>query len=687
MFDWFIKLDYARNRKLMFNTSTLIFSFLFLIFFVSFKHPSHAEINCNYISNQQFSDNPKERYKKGYCQVKIGRYQEGFNTLNGLQNLLTPISDYIYYYQAVAQRGVGNKKGAEEIFKKVTNEYPKSGVKKKALIGLGEIYTETGNYVQAEKIFGSLLLDEEDRQSKSEYLFNLAESLEGQGKFKDAINNFKKVWVEFPDTNFANRSLRRAQSISKSHSLPFMTNKTDYLRRAEILFDNSRWSAALMNFNKVIKTNHIKSQMAIAMFNLGRLDEASNLLAQIDSPEALFWRGKISAKQGRDGEASQFYRRINLTYPSSQFASEGLYNAARLYQINDNMDKAIGLYDELLRKYPNSEYAEDGAWYLGWIYYKRGMLNEALAAFSAYTNSSSSYNSSSNKYWKARALEKQGRRQEALSLYEELARSTLPSYHSYLAQKKTGIKPYLGVSGDEINTQSSNVNNGKAKAELLIDLEMFDDAISEIDIIREESINEQDLMQVSLLYANADDFYNSIKIAQRLNLPQAIELSYPRGYKEIVRAYSKKYNVDEYLIYSIMREESRFQKNAVSPANAIGLMQLIPSTARSTARQVGISGFNVDMLNIPRINIELGIYYFKKVLDEFNGDVHLALASYNAGPHRAADWMVRFHNFEKDEFVEEIPFRETRNYIRRILRSYGAYKAIYGNEASQPRDF
>ena len=111
-------------------------------------------------------------------------------------------------------------------------------------------------------------------------------------------------------------------------------------------------------------------------------------------------------------------------------------------------------------------------------------------------------------------------------------------------------------------------------------------------------------------------------------------------------------------------------------------MQLIPPTARSVARQIGINGFSTAMLTIPRINIEMGIFYFKQVLDKFNGDVELALASYNAGPHRAVDWKVRFYGLEKDEFIEEVPFRETRNYIRRILRSYGAYKAIYGNTAT-----
>jgi soluble lytic murein transglycosylase len=138
--------------------------------------------------------------------------------------------------------------------------------------------------------------------------------------------------------------------------------------------------------------------------------------------------------------------------------------------------------------------------------------------------------------------------------------------------------------------------------------------------------------------------------------------------------------VDEFLVYSIIREESRFQRDAVSPAGAIGLMQLIPDTGRSTAERVGISGYKTDRLYIPSINVELGVAYFKRVLEDFNGNIYLALGSYNAGPHNVAKWITKLGNLDADEFVEEVPFHETRNYIKRVLRSYGAYKAIYDKE-------
>ena len=421
--------------------------------------------------------------------------------------------------------------------------------------------------------------------------------------------------------------------------------------------------------------------MGIAMVNTKRLNEAENILKNINSPRSLFWRGKLKTKQGLDSQASQLYTQIHQLYPNSPFAAEGLYNAARLYQINNQTQQAIKTYDILIRSYPRNKYAEDGAWNLGWIYYRKGQFREAHGTFSAFTDSESSFNASNAKYWKARTLEKQGKRDEAHVQYRELAGSTTPTYHTYLAQKKSGYTPTFTNINPESTVLSSQANARKEKAQMLIALGMPEEAQFEIVAMEDEANTKEEFVIVSLLYSQVDDYNQSIKIAQGLGLPQANRLSYPKGFQEFVAPYAKKYGVDELLVYSIIREESRFQKDVVSPADAVGLMQLIPPTARAVARQIGINGFTTAMLTIPRINIEMGIFYFKQVLDQFNGDIELAMASYNAGPRRAADWKVRFYGLEKDEFIEEVPFRETRNYIRRILRSYGAYKAIYGNSA------
>ena len=115
----------------------------------------------------------------------------------------------------------------------------------------------------------------------------------------------------------------------------------------------------------------------------------------------------------------------------------------------------------------------------------------------------------------------------------------------------------------------------------------------------------------------------------------------------------------------------------VSTAGAIGLMQIIPPTGKATAKALGIGAFETSMLYKPRTNILIGMAYFKKVLDEFGGNATYAIASYNAGPHNVASWKRRNGRLDDDEFVEEIPFLETRRYVKRVLRSYGVYASLY----------
>lgn len=664
------------------NYIIAILSIFTLITFSALPAYSSTRLNCQSEIYQQATTDPKDKFKKGYCFIKLGQYQQGVTRLNGVQNELPELGDYVVYFQAAGYENLGDYENSSNLFNKILTQYPNSGLKKKTLSRLGNIYTQSGDYSNAERIFRSLSIEEKNRSLKASYLLGLGEAMEKQGRYPDAVATYKRIWVQYPETKSSAKAYTALNNISNSQGISQPT-QSDYLQRANILFDKSRWSSALSNYGKLSSKNtEVKTNMGIAMVKTKRLNEAEGILRNINSPRSLFWRGKLKTKQGLDSQASSLYIQIHNQFPNSPLAAEGLYNAARLYQINNQTQQAIKTYDILIRSYPRNKYAEDGAWNLGWIYYKKGQYREAHGTFSAFTNSESSFNASNAKYWRARTLEKQGRLDEAQVQYRELAGSTTPTYHTYMAQKKSGYSPTFANINPESTVLSPKADARKKKAQMLIALGMPEEAQLEIIAMEDEARTKEEFVIVSLLYSKVDDYYQSIKVAQGIGLPQANRLSYPKGYQEFVGPYARKYGVDELLVYSIIREESRFQKDVVSPADAVGLMQLIPPTARTVARQIGINGFSTAMLTIPRINIEMGIFYFKQVLDKFDGDVELALASYNAGPHRAADWKVRFYGLEKDEFIEEVPFRETRNYIRRILRSYGAYKAIYGSSSS-----
>jgi len=151
---------------------------------------------------------------------------------------------------------------------------------------------------------------------------------------------------------------------------------------------------------------------------------------------------------------------------------------------------------------------------------------------------------------------------------------------------------------------------------------------------------------------------------------------FPEPYWSIIKAESAKNNVDPYLVASLIRQESEFNPSVISYANAWGLMQLLPSVGRSLAKQEGMKNFQTFQLLDPETNIRLGTRYLKQTLDKFNGVAEYALAAYNAGDSRVQDWQAAGPYSGMDEFVESIPFTQTRDYVQAILRNIEIYREI-----------
>jgi soluble lytic murein transglycosylase len=138
------------------------------------------------------------------------------------------------------------------------------------------------------------------------------------------------------------------------------------------------------------------------------------------------------------------------------------------------------------------------------------------------------------------------------------------------------------------------------------------------------------------------------------------------------------------LMYAVMRQESGFRPAVVSPAGAVGLMQLLESTASALATELGIE-YSADKLSNPPYNLELSARYLRKLLDMFGGNVALAVAAYNAGPQAVTRWLESAETLELDVFVARIPFDETRGYVERVLGNVARYAYLSGGEAQVPR--
>lgn len=162
---------------------------------------------------------------------------------------------------------------------------------------------------------------------------------------------------------------------------------------------------------------------------------------------------------------------------------------------------------------------------------------------------------------------------------------------------------------------------------------------------------------------------------------------YPLYYKNHIGQSSKKYDVDPYLIASIIDVESGFNKDAVSPKDARGLMQITDRTGQWGFEQLEMDGYEGDKLFIPEVNIEIGTWYIKRLKQEFGGDLDLVLAAYNGGSGNVAKWLKDKEYSNDGKILDKIPFKETENYVRKVNSGYKKYKKLYGDVNFEDKEF
>lgn len=155
------------------------------------------------------------------------------------------------------------------------------------------------------------------------------------------------------------------------------------------------------------------------------------------------------------------------------------------------------------------------------------------------------------------------------------------------------------------------------------------------------------------------------------------KLMYPLAYKSLVQKSALRYAVDPFLIYSVMRAESFYESDANSVVGARGVLQIMPSTALEIAKEQNLKEFNVRELTIPSVNIPMSGYYLRRLIDYYRGNIVVALAAYNAGPAAVDRWLKRYGSVGVREFVDAIPYGETRRYVKKVIRFYKTYSMLY----------
>jgi soluble lytic murein transglycosylase len=302
-------------------------------------------------------------------------------------------------------------------------------------------------------------------------------------------------------------------------------------------------------------------------------------------------------------------------------------------------------------------------------------------------------------YWRGRLAEADGDQPVARAYYQKLSENFRYYYYANLGRQRLAAIGVQNIGDPEVldklpqpsapaqNWDAPEDNLRVKKAQLLANGALFDFAEKELQAAASGSPSWVAAHEAEL-YADAGSYAMAIETLKRAvpnyfsaelhQLPRPVwERLFPRPYWDDLKRNAQLNQLDPFLVASLIRQESEFNPGAVSRANAMGLMQLLPHVGRGVAREEKIRHFSTDELFMANINLQLGTRYFKHMVDHYHGQVEYALAAYNAGEDRVDAWRSSGDFKDVEEFVESIPFTETREYVQAIMRNAVLYKLLY----------
>jgi soluble lytic murein transglycosylase len=386
-----------------------------------------------------------------------------------------------------------------------------------------------------------------------------------------------------------------------------------------------------------------------------------------------------------------------------------LLSLARWHDDEKERESALAYYRRMLENFPEGKYASDAKWRVLWEDFRSGRYADAGFGWEeAAREQPGSEESAKLLYWAGRSYQAAGRFDRAEPLYRQVLLGYQNTYYGRRALEHLSEIKDQRSSLAALEAARSGIDLGEALKVDRVPLQtriaqlyaagLSDEALREAEnAARGKRDDTAFLAMAAWIHADRRrnlDAFRTIREAFPFHasatgdlLPRPIwELFYPLGYWDAIVRYSGERGLDPYLVAALIRQESTFNPRVKSQAGARGLMQILPSTGRLLARQERVR-YDISDLYDPEINIRYGTRYLKDVLGSFGGRVDYALASYNAGPHRVRRWTGMDLTIPSEVFIEEIPFDETRDYVKLVLRNEMLYRRLYGGaEATAPAE-
>ncbi len=518
----------------------------------------------------------------------------------------------------------------------------------------------------------------------------LAESLLSAGEQDAAILELRTLWIGAPASDAARGAgehlIRLEQELERS-----LRRVADHLERADRLFSLQRSEAALADYDAALAAGlagedrrHALSRRAHCLFRLRRYDEAEPAFAALGAePSARLWRARAMARRGAVEEAIVALTALGAE-PHAATSAWARQLAGLLHAGRDRGEKARQLFASVVDDASASEEIATAAlWHLGWSAWIAGDAAEAqrrMAALAA--RQSDPIERLAARYWEARAL---GGEKGAAAL-AGLAADYPFTYYGWRAAQ---AGPARASVASPVPPGTSVLSDAELQpARILIAADFAADAQAELARLDARARGLADRMALGQLHVAAgswDGAQGLVVSAYRERLARGPapgqealwQLAWPDAYGERLRAaMPADAKIDARLVTSVMREESRYRADAVSVTGALGLLQIMPDTGKRLSRELGMADFTPARLLEPGPNLRLGSVYLERLTRRFDGKLPAVIASYNAGPAAVSEWLTAEPRPD-DEWIEAIPYAETRAYVKRVLRSLHAYRTLY----------
>jgi len=655
------------------------------------------------------TDDFKFNFKLGRIYYETGNYDKSISYFQNADTFDHNIDDYIGLFLAKNFIGIGETNRAIGILESILIRMPHTRLENEIQSILAELYEKILDWETASHYWYMLSTKNINKGQRPQYWMKIA-----QNHFRLGSNDKALTYLL---RSLESRSLRKHEQslasfyllVSFRDSIDMNLTEEEMLDGIATLTEHKLYDQAFHWINTYQKIYSDSAPDGTSYFMLGKLfykkhsyySAILNFRKLIDYypgsrhlAEAQLSIARSRYRQGQINNAIVEYLKYVEKFPEASKASEVLWQVGWLLERRKENTKAAKMYSRLYSEYPGSKYRNDAKWREGFCYFKATRYSRARAIFQYviknFANSTNLKDKST--FWIGKSYEREGDIRNAQIIFKSLLNDPTQNYYRILCYNRWGTKK---IKKGDLQLSSSRQSLGVSRTEI-------EDVTLQKVLTLYELLEESYSIQEIKGFASRH-FKNPVKLKQMLwvseqlgfykhALKASFKLSnittgsdstaqlmhrYPTYYSKFVTVFANMYGIDPYLIYGIIKQESLFEKTALSWVGAMGVMQIMPYSAEPLAKKLGMKEFTKEDLFKPEVNILLGMQHLIDDLHRFNNRQELAVAAYNAGHGAVKRWMDWHGTRSMDEFIENIRYSQTRDYVKKVMHNYWIYKLIY----------